>query len=375
MIKTLKHMANAIEFMRLPVDCRQVVFYSEGSNYWPLFEGLINEIFDNSDLNISYVTSGSDDPGLGYTNSKFKSFLLDEAYVRNWFFENLDADVVIMTMPDLNQYQVKRSKHQVHYIYIQHALMSMHMAYRHGAFDWYDTIFCAGPHHVNELRNLEKKYDLPRKELFEHGYSRLDRIMEGNSLLEQSNDNLDHALFAPSWGENASIESGLGDQIIEKLLAMGYIVTLRPHPETWKSSTKLIKNIIKKYSSNKMFNYDLNVGFLDSFHNSDFMISDWSGAALEYSFGLSKPVIFIDLPKKINNPNYTDIDDIPLEVSLRNEIGIVSNIDDLTTSLVSSLTSKKIDAGKYFYNIGESDKVGAKYIMKLLEKNRQRNAI
>jgi len=374
MIKTLKHMANAIELMRLPSDYRQIVFYSEGLNYWPIFEGLINEIFENSDLKISYVTSGADDPGLGYVNSNYKSFLLDEAYVRNWFFENLDADVVLMTMPDLNQYQVKRSKHKVHYIYIQHALMSMHMAYRHGAFDWYDTIFCAGPHHVNELRSLEKKYDLPRKELFEHGYSRLDRIIEGKSLIEQSKNNLNHALFAPSWGENASIESGLGEQIIEKLLAMGYFVTLRPHPETWKSSTKLIKNIIKKYSSNKMFNYDQNVGFLDSFHNSDFMISDWSGAALEYSFGLSKPVIFIDLPKKINNPNFTDIDDIPLEVSLRNEIGLVSNIDDLTTSLISSLTSKKIDAGKYFYNIGESDKVGAKYIMRLI-KNRKRNAL
>ena len=91
MIKTLKHMANAIEFMRLPDDYRQVVFYSEGSNYWPLFEGLINEIFDNSDLNISYITSGNDDPGLRYTNSKYKSFLIDEGYVRNWFFQNLEV--------------------------------------------------------------------------------------------------------------------------------------------------------------------------------------------------------------------------------------------------------------------------------------------
>ena len=32
------------------------------------------------------------------------------------------------------------------------------------------------------------------------------------------------------------------------------------------------------------------------------MVSDWSGAALEYSFGLKKPVIFLDLPKKVNNP-------------------------------------------------------------------------
>ena len=367
MIKTLKHMANALEFMRLPKDYRNVVFYSEGANYWPLFKGLVDEIIGHSELNICYITSGIDDPGRDYIYSKYKSLLIDEGYVRNWLFENLEADVMIMTMPDLHQYQVKRSKHQVHYIYIQHALMSLHMAYRHGAFDWYDTIFCAGPHHVNEIRSLEKKYNLPRKKILEHGYSRLDRIIDENHPVMKVNTDLNHALFAPGWGENAAIESGLGEPIIEKLLSMGYRVTLRPHPETWKSSAKVIKGIIKKFSSHKMFNYDKNVGYLDSFHNSDFMISDWSGAALEYSFGLSKPVIFIDLPKKINNPNYIDIDNIPLEVSLRYEIGLVSNIDDLTTSLINSLTSKKIDASKYFYNVGKSDTVGAEYIIKLLK--------
>ena len=180
MIKTLKHMANALEFMRLPKDYRNVVFYSEGANYWPLFKGLVDEIIGHSELNICYITSGIDDPGRDYIYSKYKSLLIDEGYVRNWLFENLEADVMIMTMPDLHQYQVKRSKHQVHYIYIQHALMSLHMAYRHGAFDWYDTIFCAGPHHVNEIRSLEIKYNLPRKKILEHGYSRLDKIINEN---------------------------------------------------------------------------------------------------------------------------------------------------------------------------------------------------
>ena len=32
-----------------------------------------------------------------------------------------------------------------------------------------------------------------------------------------------------------------------------------------------------------------------------------------------------------------DIDDIPLEISLREEIGLVTNLEDLTTSLINSL--------------------------------------
>ena len=65
-----------------------------------------------------------------------------------------------------------------------------------------------------------------------------------------------------------------------------------------------------------MFNYDKNVGFLDSFHNSDFMISDWSGVALEYAFGLLKPVLFVDVPKKVQNDEYERISEIPTFSSL-----------------------------------------------------------
>jgi len=359
-------MSQALAFMLLPTEMRKIVFYSEGKSYWPLFKGLIDGIIKHSEIDVCYITSEKDDPGCKYIDSQFKSFVIDAGYVRNWLFENLKADVVIMTMPDLNQYQVKRSKYKAHYIYVQHALMSLHMAYRHGAFDWYDTIFCAGPHHVKEIRSLEVKYNLPRKKILEHGYSRLDNIINHSNESKKVDNILRHALFAPGWGVNAAIELGLGDQIVGKLLSMGYEVTFRPHPETWKSSPKIIKSIIKKYSNNKMFNYDENVGQLDSFYNSDFMISDWSGAALEFAFGLSKPVIFINLPQKINNPNYTDIDDIPLEISLREDIGLVVKVEDLTNTLINSLTSKKIYASKYFFNVGKSDNVGVEYILKLL---------
>jgi hypothetical protein len=366
MLKTLKYILQANEFLRLPKVMRRVVFYSEGKNYWPLFKGLINGILDQSDLNVCYISSGKDDPGFEYSDNHFKSFLIDDSYVRNWLFENMQADMLIMTMPDLNNYQVKRSKHPVHYIYVQHALMSLHMAYRQGAFDWFDTVFCSGPHHVHEIRCLEEKYNLPQKKLLEHGYARLDSIIKHKRATKADNK-FKHALFAPSWGNNAAIELGLGDQVVEKLLSFGYKVTLRPHPETLKSSLKIINKIISKHHNNKMFIYDECISSLDSFYQSDFMISDWSGAALEYSFGLKKPVIFIDLPKKINNPKYKEIDVVPLEVSIREEIGVIVSTDDLTPSLINSLTYIKVDPSKYIFNIGKSDIYGVKYILNLAD--------
>jgi len=366
MLKTLKYISQANEFLRLPQVMRRVVFYSEGKNSWPIFKGLIDGILDQSELNVCYITSGQDDPSFEYSNNRFISFLIDDSYVRNWLFENMQADILVMTMPDLNNYQVKRSKYPVHYIYVQHALLSLHMAYRQGAFDWFDTIFCSGPHHVHEIRCLEEKYNLPQKKILRHGYARLDYLIKDKQLEKVGNDPK-HVLFAPSWGHNAAIELGFGGQVVERLLSFGYKVTFRPHPETLKSSSKIINKIISKNSNNNMFFYDEGVSSLDSFYQSDLMISDWSGAALEYSFGLKKPVIFLDLPKKINNPLYKEINVIPLEVSVREDIGVVVGVDEITPSLINSLPYGKMDPKKYVFNIGESDFYGVKYILNTAE--------
>jgi hypothetical protein len=133
--------------MQLPKEQRRLTFYSEGKNYWPHLEGLIREVLATSDIPVCYISSGKDDPGLFLEHANYLTFKIDEGFVRNWLFENIETDVMVMTMPDLHQYQVKKSKHKVHYVYVQHSLVSLHMAYRKGAFDHYDTIFCGTTSH------------------------------------------------------------------------------------------------------------------------------------------------------------------------------------------------------------------------------------
>jgi hypothetical protein len=60
------------------------------------------------------------------------------------------------------------------------------------------------------------------------------------------------------------------------------------------------------------------------------MISDWSGSALEYAFGLERPVIFIDVPRKVNNPAYKTIGLIPLEDSIRRDVGEIVTTNELS---------------------------------------------
>ena len=107
------------------------------------------------------------------------------------------------------------------------------------------------------------------------------------------------------------------------------------------------------------------------------MISDWSGAALEFSFGLERPVIFVDVPKKILNSKYQELEIEPLEAHIRDQIGIVlptkdiSKIGEIAKKLGKSKNdwqTKIAEARNYWvYNIERSGVVAAKFLMNSLQ--------
>ena len=107
------------------------------------------------------------------------------------------------------------------------------------------------------------------------------------------------------------------------------------------------------------------------------MISDWSGAALEYAFGLKKPVLFIDVKRKINNKDYKDLDIEPIEVSIRDKIGSILSMEDISQIGKESdyliknaqIHYEKITrlCEKYIFNIGHSGDAGADELIKILK--------
>lgn len=364
------HLINLIKIFNLPKEERRLVFYSEGQNYWPHLEDLIREVLSRSNHNILYISSNNNDPGLNFQHPNYRAFEIDEGLVRDWLFQNIDTDIMVMTMPDLDQYQVKRSKHKVHYIYTQHSLVSFHMVYREGAFDHFDTIFCAGPHHIEEMTAMEKNNDLPSKMLVEQGYARLDSILKEAESRPKKERNISeplHILVAPSWGPKGTIESGLGEEIVDQLIKDGHKVTLRPHPQTIKFAMKKISPILKKHANSSNFSYESSVDGQDSLHSSDLMVSDWSGAAFDYAYGLGKPVVFVDVPRKVNNPKYEDVSIEPFEVSARDSIGVVSPPSAYHVSKhIKSLPKFDIQP-KNIFNIKASGEVGAEHICQMLE--------
>ena len=363
------------KFENLDQTEKQIVFYSENQDSMFIFKSLIDELI-NQDITICYVTSSKDDPNLKSSNEKIKTFCIGEGITRTKFFLNLKADILIMTMPDLGTSYVKRSKvYPVHYVFMFHAIASTHLVYKKNAFDNYDSILCVGNFQIDEIRSREKLYKLDAKNLIETGYSHLDNLMKKYSTNKQIpiNDPI-QVLIAPSWSDDGLFETAI-EKNISILLDSGFKVTLRPHPMTQKKSEKKINSLNQKFSSNSNFILEKNIPNFDSFMKSDIMITDWSGAAIEYAFTLERPVLYIDVPKKIHNPDYEKLPEIPLEISIRDKIGEIISLSDMEVlpekiqilcqnpDIIKSKIQKI--RGELIGNLGNSSKLEVEFILKL----------
>ena len=110
-------------------------------------------------------------------------------------------------------------------------------------------------------------------------------------------------------------------------------------------------------------------------------MTDWSGIAYEYSFTTLKPSLFINTPMKVMNPDYKEIDVVPFDIEIRDQVGISVELDKIgqLPEVIEQLLNDKAYTeeametvrDKYLYNVTKSGTVGADYlIQKLIEYSR-----
>ena len=371
------------KFNKLSLDERLIVFYSEDISSFVHFEQIIHELTEKMGCQICYVTSAKDDPILTSQNKRIKAFYIGLGAIRTKFFMELKAEVLVMTMPNLETYFIKRSKvYPVHYVYVFHSIVSTHTIYRKGAFDHFDSIFCVGPHHVEEISATESVYNLKHKNLVKYGYGLLDNLQTNKSMKNQqrcTEDGKKKILVAPSWGKNGLLETK-GLELVKILLDGGYHVTVRPHPMTIRKWSKTIKAIENEFKSNANFEIEKDVSTFESLYSAYGLISDWSGIAIEYAFACELPVLYIDGSPKINNSSYDKIACEALEITIRNLIGKVISPNELESlpKIIES-TYENIDnfktkiqevRDKTVFNLGESGMNGAQEIVKILHEKK-----
>jgi len=371
------------KFNELDLDERSIVFYSEDISSFVHFEQIIYELTEKMGRQICYVTSAKDDPMLTSQNKRIKAFYIGLGAIRTKFFMELKADILVMTMPNLETYFIKRSKvYPVHYVYIFHSIVSTHTIYRKGAFDHYDSIFCTGPHHIEEITATESVYSLKHKNLVEHGYGLLDKLQKNKPLKNQknyTNDKKKKIIIAPSWGKKGLLETK-GIELVKILLDAGYHVTVRPHPMTIRKWPKKIKAIKNEFDNEPNFEMETDVSLFESIYSAYGLISDWSGIAIEYAFVCEMPVFYIDVSQKINNSSYNKIQCNPLEFSIRNLIGKIISPNDLSSlpKVIESTYEENNNfktiiqevRNKTIFNLGQSGIKGAQEILQILNKKK-----
>ena len=366
------------------VGGKHIVFYSEKSGFWKYYKDIISKLIEWSNLSIHYVTNDMEDQvfQIAKGEPRIKPYYIGPKKIIPLMMK-MDADIVVMTTPDLENYHIKRSyiRKDIEYIYTPHDCMSVHMGFREGCFDHFDTIFCTGPQQIEEIRKMEEIYELPSKNLIECGYSLLDDMQKDWEKQKESKmkekDGKTRILIAPSWNEDNILDSCI-NELLENLLQADRLITVRPHPEYIKRFGPRLNTLMDRWKNNigDGLVFETNFSSNQSQYDADILITDWSGIAYEYSYTTGKPSLFINTKIKLLNPNWEKIGIVPLEISLRDQIGQSLNknelikINDVIKEMMATTDKweKQIEEvrKKNIYNPGCSGSIAAEYILKRL---------
>lgn len=358
---------------------KQLVFYSEASGFYKYFAHYIEYILEHSEIVVHYLTSDLNDQVFKINNPRFKAYYCSANGMITTFMK-MDADVVVMTMPDLNHYHYKRSlvKKDIEYIYLPHGIGSVNLLARKGALNHYETIFCPGSFLNDEIRATEKMYHLSQKRLVNTGFGLLSQMIENYELLKKKEHFKPKILLAPSWQKSNILELCL-DALLKELFQMNACIILRPHPEFIKRFPNKMKILFDKYGKNVGADFEIQTDFSSNstVYSSDLLITDWSGIALEYSLATKKPTLFINTPMKVMNPDWQKIDIEPFDIWIREKIGLslevnqLSKIHDAVETLFDNRNSYK-DAieqilREQLYAPELSAQVGGNYIINQIQ--------
>lgn len=359
----------------LRFENKQIVFYSEKNGFYKYFRDVIEIIQKKTDIIIHYISSDPNDEIFSMESEQFRTYYIEDKLMV--LMMRMEADMVVMTTPDLQNYYIKRSmvKNDIEYIYMDHGMSSDNLLLRKGALDHFDTIFCSNDSVYNEIRGQEKVYGLKEKTLVRTGYAMIDNMIKAYESQPKFTNTPSVVLIAPSWQENNIMDNDI-EPMLDYLLPCGYQIVVRPHPQYVRHYPTQLEQLEKKYHSYPNFILQTDFSSNETVFNADVLVTDWSGIAFEYSFTTCKPCLFINTPMKVMNPDYKDIDVVPFDIEMRSKIGIALEenqldqvpeaVDKLLHAEMFSKDSLRRLREENLYNIGNSANVGADYIINRL---------
>lgn len=267
------------------------VIYNEDIRYWNVFKPVL-DAFENHETEVTYFTSCKEDHVF---NAEYKFVFSQYIGEGNTAFAKLNflsADVVLMTTPGLDVYQLKRSRNVKHYAHLEHSVGDATM-YRMFGLDYFDSILVTGMYKEKDVRWLEEHRNINRKEIVSVGCTYLDEFKKRIEKIPAEEDHKFTVLLSPSWGPSA-ILSRYGEKLLDSLQATGWNIIVRPHPQSRISEKEILDRLTSRYKDMENIIWDYNSDNIFSLKKADIMISDFSGIIYDYTFLCDKPVMYVN---------------------------------------------------------------------------------
>ena len=361
---------------------KQIVFYSESSGFYKYFRRIIETLLKMSDVKIHYVTSDPKDAIFQKNESNLIPYYIDNNRLITLFML-IDADMVLMTMPDLQTYHLKRSyvRKDTEYVYLYHGIMTSLSTLRDHALDAYDTIFFGESHQRSDFEAYAKRVGLPGRTLVNVGYGVIEDMHEQVLALraKEQPHTKRRILIAPSWQPDNILENCL--ETVLKVLCDGCNeVVIRPHPQYIRRFAGKLEEIKEKVSAylGEDCRFEMDFSSNETVYTADILMTDWSGIAYEYAFSTERPVLFVHTPMKVVSEESSTAEEDRPDIRLRSVVGVDLMPETLAETLKPAVEQFTNEAdqwharivetrGQYIYHFGQSGEVGAAYILKRLE--------
>ena len=331
----------------------QFVVYSEGNQYYAVFKPVLDE-FESRKIPVMYYSSASDDFLFKEQHTYVKKEFIGKGNKAYFKLAFLNADVCLMTTPQLDVLQLKRSKNVKHYAHILHSI-AFSYSYKLFSLDYYDSVLCDAEYQIPMIREIEHKRKLPPKKLPVVGSTYMDFNKKRLQNTEKTKKTDKYTiLLAPTWGKD-SLLNKYGQMLIDQFISTDYNVIIRPHPQTLLIDKNLVNGLVKKYNKYPNISWDFSNNNLDSMSISDILLTDWSGIMADYALLFKKTFLYtganihnkmfdsyeLDEPEKWKYKMLSKIgkkleeDDIKNIIKIiediKNDLNFKNNIDEVST--------------------------------------------
>lgn len=290
---------------QLDSSYKPYVIYNEGNQYWNTFKPVVEE-FEARKIPIEYLTSSKTDPVFEQKYNYVKAEFIGEGNAAFAKLNMLSAGVVLMTTPGLQVYQLKRSKNVKHYSHVLH-MPNDATTYRLFGLDFFDSVLLTGNYQAADIRYLEEKRGISKKELVTVGCPYLDVYKKNIAEIPEEENHPFTVLVSPSWGD-VGILKKYGEKLIDPLSKTGWRIIVRPHPQSKKSEAEMLDRLAARYKDNANIVWDYERQNIFSLKKADIMISDFSGIIFDYTFLCDKPVMYVNAGMDLRPYDAYDLD-------------------------------------------------------------------